>query len=151
MASGKTYAYSFLNVKATIDGQSVIGFWEGDDAVVVEPTEDVGTGVVGADGAAVFSQRAGNPHTITFRLMPQSPAHKLLHEKWALQRTPGMRTSSFAVTINDVDANEGGTALQCFIMTAPSDEKGVATSAREWVVWTGNYNPNIPNGGAIIA
>lgn len=141
----KSSTYSAKNVAATIDGQRVQGLFDGDDAIAVEPSEDIGTGMVGADGSSIFSHRAGMPHTITLRLQHTSPSHRLLHQKWAMQRAEGMRVSGFPFTVQDVDSGEGGVADDCYIQSAPSDQKGVAAVAREWVLWTGNYTPNVPN------
>jgi len=142
----RSSSYSAKNVTAMVDGQRVQGFWDGDDAVVVEPTEDIGTMLVGADGDSIFSQRAGNPHTITLRLQHTSPTHRLLQQKWAVQRAPGIRVTPFPFTHMDVDSGEGGAANECFIMTVPSDQKGRNAVMREWVLVTGEYLPNIPNG-----
>lgn len=140
-------SYSHKNVTATIDGQRVQGFWDGDDAIVVEPVEDIGTLMVGADGSGLFSQRAGRPHTITMRLQHTSPAHRLLHQKWRAQQAVGVRVRSFRVTVMDVDSNEGGVASECWIQSAPSDSKGVNAVAREWVVVTADWTPEVPNAG----
>ena len=142
----KSSSYSAKNVTAMLDGQRVQGLWDGDDAIVTDPIEDIGTLLVGADGDSLFSQRAGMPHTITLRLQHTSPTHRLLHQKWAVQRAAGIRVSAFPFTVVDVDSNEGGAADQCFVHKGPSDQKGVNAVTREWVLVTGEWIPNIPNG-----
>lgn len=142
----KSSSYSMKNVTAMLDGQRVQGLFDGDDAISVEPVEDLGTLLVGADGDSLFSHRAGTPHTITIRLQHTSPTHRLLHQKWAMQRATGNRVTAFPFTVNDVDSGEGGAADQCFVQSAPSDQKGVNAASREWVLVTGEWIPNIPNG-----
>lgn len=136
-------AYSQKNVIVTIDGQRVQGFWDGDDAFSAEPVGDVGTLLTGADGVGLFSQRAGRPHTLTLRVQHTSATHKLLQQKWRRQQSGSVR--SFPVTSMDVGSGEGGVAAECYIQSAPSDQKGVAATARVWVLVTPDWEPSVPN------
>jgi hypothetical protein len=133
------------NVAITLDGQAVVGIWDGDDAVQVAPIIDVGTMMVGADGSSIFSQHANEGATITLRLQHTSPAHRLLMQRLARQRAIGVRVTGFPFSVIDVDSGEGGSTDQCFIQTAPNDQKGVNAAAREWVLVTGQWHPEIPN------
>lgn len=142
MASSKTY--SMKNVVVMLDGQLVQGFWDGDDAVQIERAEDVGTGLVGADGSSIFSQSANESANITLRLQHTSPTHRLLMQKLLRQQQVGT-LKGFPISINERVSGEGGVADDCYIRVAPSDQKGVAASAREWQLWTGSYSPNVPN------
>lgn len=138
-------AYSFNNVAVVVDGQNVVGFWDGDDAVTIEPLSEVGTMLVGADGSSIFSQTANEGATITLRLQHTSPTHRLLHQKWARQKAKGVRTRGFPLSVTDVDSGEGGATDQVFIQAAPTDSKGISAVTREWVLVTGNWKPNVPN------
>lgn len=141
----KSSAYSMKNVVVTVDGQAVIGFWDGDDAVTVDPLTDVGTLMVGADGSSIFSQHANEGATITLRLQHTSPTHRLLHQRWARQRAAGIRgLGGFPVTVMDVDSGEGGATDQAFIQSGPADAKGVDAGSREWVLVTGQWRHEIP-------
>ena len=140
----KSSAYAMKNVAITIDGQAVLGLWDGDDAVQVAPIVEVGTLMVGADGSSIFSQHANEGATITLRLQHTSPTHRLLHQRLARQRAKGIRLTGFPMSIIDVDSNEGGSTDQAFIGTAPTDAKGVNAGAREWVLVTGQWKPEIP-------
>lgn len=141
----KSSAYSMKNVAITIDGQAVLGLWDGDDSVQVAPIVEVGTLMVGADGSSIFSQHANEGATITLRLQHTSPTHRLLHQRLARQRAKGIKLNGFPLSIIDVDSNEGGSTDQAFIGTAPTDGKGVNAAAREWVLVTGQWKPEIPN------
>lgn len=141
----KSSAYSMKNVAGTVDGQAVRGWWDGDDAVTIEPLEDTGGLLVGAGGDSIFSQSANEGARITLRLMHTSPTHRLLMQKAARQRVPGVRVTGFPVTLNDVDSNEGGAADDVYIQSEPTDQKGKAASVREWVLVTGSWRRNIPN------
>lgn len=139
----KVSAYSMINVSATLDGLAVRGFWDGDDAVTVERGADIGSGLVGADGSSIFSQSADKSARITLRLQHTSPTHRQLLQKEKLQRAGQMR--AFPFSFIDRDSGEGGTADQCFIMQAPTDQKGKNASVRAWVIWAGEYEPNVTN------
>lgn len=140
----KSSAYTMKNVAITIDGQAVIGVWDGDDAVMVEPLEDTGSLLVGADGSSIFSQSANDGATITVRLQHTSPAHRLLHQRYARQRAKGVRIVGFPISIIDIDSGEGGSTDQAFIQRAPTDSKGINAVVREWVLVTGQWKPEVP-------
>ena len=137
-------SYSFKNVAATLNGQQILGFWDGDDAVSVAPITDVGSMLIGADGVGLFSQSANEGATITLRLQHTSPAHRLLHQLWARQKARGVRVTGFPFAFIDADSGEGGATSQCYIQAAPSDSKGVAAGPREWVLDTDRWKPEIP-------
>ncbi|QHJ76971.1 MAG: hypothetical protein [Caudoviricetes sp.] len=136
-------AYSMLNVQATLDGQKVTGLGDGDNAIEVAWGSDVGTPLVGADGTYLFSQSADQSATITIRVKPNSPTHRQLTQKLAAQRAG--RLTGFTFDVVDSGMNEGGTAVDCFIKTAPTDQKGTNAVVREWGIWSGNWTPLIPN------
>lgn len=141
----KSSTYSAKNVTAMVDGQRVLGLWDGDDAIATKPLSDIGRMLIGADGSSIFSQSANDGAQITLRLQHTSATHRLLHQKWARQRTAGIRLSGFSFSVKDVDSGEGGAADDCYIMTGPTDQKGNAAVVREWVLVTGLYIPNIPS------
>jgi Protein of unknown function (DUF3277) len=140
----KSSAFAMKNVAITLDGQSVIGLWDGNDAIQVEPAKDVGTLLVGADGSSIFSQSANEGATITLRLQHTSPTHRLLHQRMARQRARGVKLVGFPLSVIDVDSGEGGSTDQCFIQKAPHDKKGVEAENREWVLVTGQWHPEVP-------
>lgn len=142
--AGASTAYTMLNVAATVDGQLVVGFWEGDDVVTVEPLADVGSLLVGADGSSIYSGSANNGATITLRLQHTSATHRLLTQKWLRQRSRGVRLVGFPVSVIDVDSGEGGSTDQAFIQAAPTDQKGDTAVVREWTLVTGNWRPEVP-------
>jgi hypothetical protein len=145
MPGYKSAAYSMKNVAIVIDGQMVLGLWDGDDAVQVAPITEVGTMMVGADGSSIFSVHANEGATITVRLQHTSPAHRQLMQKLQRQRAVGCRQLGFPISILDVCSNEGGATDAAFIQAAPNDQKGVNAAAREWVLVTGQWRPEIPN------
>lgn len=142
----KTSAYSMINVSATLDRRDVKGLWDGDDAIVVTQGSDVSTGLVGADGSSIVSISADQSAQISIKLQHTSPTHRFLHQKLKQMRAKGANATLFSFSFKDKVSGEGGTADKCTIMTAPEDSKGKTAVVREWVLWTGDWNPEIPNG-----
>lgn len=138
-----TSSYAYKNVQATLDGLTVRGLFDGDDAISVERGADVGTLLVGADGSSIFSQSSNESAQITLRLQHTSPTHRQLLQKERQQRAG--RLIGFPFDLIETGSGEGGTADKCFIMQGPTDSKGENASVREWVIITGNWTPNIPN------
>jgi hypothetical protein len=141
-----TSAYGFVNTANTVDGQIIQGLWDGDDAISIAPLADKGTMLIGADGSALFSVSANRGATITLRLQHTSPTHRLLQQKLKRQQALASPATAFPVTAYDTSSGEGGTADKCFVQTAPTDTKGVNATVREWVLVTGEFNAEIPNG-----
>ena len=139
----KSSAYSHKLVTAVLDGVRVQGLWEGDDAITVEPGVDVGSLMVGADGSSIFSQSANESATITLNLQHTSPTHRNLHQKWARQRSGVL--VGFPFSVIDTTCGEGGSTDQAFVMTAPTDSKGVNAVVRTWVIICGQWTPEIPS------
>lgn len=139
---GKTSIYSAANVVVMIDGLRVVGLWDGDDAVQVAPGADLGVGMVGADGEAIFSQSVNLSATITLRLQHTSATHRRLTQR-GIQQKQG-RQNGMPFSVMDTRSGEGGASDQVFILTRPTDAKGVAAGPREWVLWTGNYEEAVP-------
>lgn len=142
----KTSAYSMINVSATLDRRDVKGLWDGDDAIVVTMNSDVGEILVGADGSSIFSISADQSAEISIKLQHTSPTHKFLSQKLKQTRNRGANVNPFSFSIKDRVSGEGGTGDKCYIMTAPEDSKGKNATVREWVIVTGDWNPEIPNG-----
>lgn len=142
----KTSAYSYINVAATLDRRDIKALWDGDDAIVVTQGADAGTGLIGADGSGIFSISADRSATISIKLQHTSPTHRLLHQRWKQQRARGANASSFSFVIKDKTSGEGGTADHCYIQSAPEDSKGKSATVREWVLWTSEWSPEVPNG-----
>lgn len=140
----KSSAYSQKNVVAVIDGLRVVGFWDGDDVVQIEPVEDAGELMVGADGSSLYSLFADESVTIRLQLQHTSSSHTLLSQRLAEMRADSPRMDGFPFSVKDIRSNEGGSTEQAFILTPPTDGKGKRASMREWVLVAGVWKPEIP-------
>jgi len=132
--------FSFANVSVLIDGSPVTGFWEGDDAIVVERNAPDGNAVVGVDGDAVVSRPVNNSVTIKLKVSPTSAAHQLLTQK--KRNIDNNLISDFAVSITDTGNGEGGAATQATILQAPNSQFGENASEREWTLFANDWVEN---------
>ncbi len=138
---GKTYVHSFERVQVTLNSLPITGFWEGDDAVMIEPHDDNGEEVVGADGDMTFSYSADDAVNITLKLKPSSPANALLNSYYRRSRA-GTISGGYPISIRDTGTGEGGSAAECHIKTAPSRGLGKNATERTWVLVANAWTPN---------
>jgi len=131
--AGALTAYSFKNVAVVIDGKPASGFWEGDDAVVIERNQDSVTPVVGVDGDATASISADDSVMITLRLQPNSPTHQVLMNKFRQNR--GGRARPFSIGVRDTGNGEGGSAPRAIITVSPNASFGQNATVREWTIF----------------
>ncbi|WP_406858492.1 phage structural protein [Alsobacter sp. KACC 23698] len=124
----------------TIDDRPVIGFWEGDDAVVIERNTDLGTPLTGADGASVVSMTADQSANVTLKLMANSAMNQYLAQKVKLMRAGSQKLISIAV--RDTSTGEGGGCTAAVIIKEPSVSLGASASEREWVFFCNCWQTN---------
>lgn len=136
-------AYSSENAVAVLDGQEVVGLADGDEAIAIAQLTESGSLMVGAKGDSIFSASANRGATITLRLQPTSPTHRLLVEKRRMQDEGDLRGFSFSVI--NTNTNEGGAANSCFVQKSADHREGEKASNREWVLVTGEWSFNIPD------
>lgn len=131
---GKTYVHSFERVQVTLNSLPITGFWEGDDAVMIDPHDDNSEALVGADGDATVSYSADDAVTITLKLKPSSPANQLLNSYYRRARN-GAIQGGLPISIRDTGNGEGGSAAECHITNAPSRGLGKNATEREWKIF----------------
>lgn len=140
--SSLSTTYYFGNCTGTLNGREIIGFWEGDDVVQVEPGADVASMLIGADGSGIVSQSVNNSARITLRVQHRSPIHNQLHRQLLAQQSGNMDGISF--TFRDGDSNEGGACDRAWVVQQPGSQHGVNAAVRTWVLGTINYQHRLP-------
>jgi hypothetical protein len=135
--------YSFANTVLTIDGRRVIGFGEGDDVISIEPTTELGTSIVGADGSALLSITADQSATLTLKLVHHSPFNDFLWNKVKRMRLgetgPGIM---FAIGFSDPSTGDGGGCTQAVVKTVPTLTAGANATEREWAIFCPCWVPD---------
>lgn len=96
--------YSFLDVQCAIvgpGGSFSIGSGSGaaEEGITIEPSEDLDTMTIGADGQAMHSLHADKSAKVTVRLLKTSPTNSLLAAQQALQRTSGASHGQNTLTV----------------------------------------------------
>jgi len=141
-----TTAYSFGNVQATLDGQTIFGFFDMGEVISVVRNADEGSMLSGVDKSTLFSVSTDESAQITIRLKHTSPTHRMLIEKRKRQKALGGKSRGFPLDIIDTSSGEGGSAEQCFIQKSPAASNGNEATVREWVLVTGSWADLVPYG-----
>lgn len=136
--------YTFKQFQGTLDGQTIDGFWDGDDAVEIEPLDDQGMMLIGADGTSLFSQYASKGARVTLRLQHTSPTNELLYEKERAQRQ-NLAVNGFPLDLEEVNSGEGGNGDRFYIEKRPTKQYGKEASVRVWTLVTGDWEDRIPH------
>lgn len=127
-------AYAFKNINLIVDGQRVQGFYDGDDAIVVEPFEASGTPVVGADGTAIVSFSASQAAYVTLRLMLNSPFNQVFINKDRARKLGGTAVP-FNISLVNTANGEAGSCTQAVLVEMPSRSEGKNASEREYKIF----------------
>ena len=118
-------AYNGKKITVVVNGTFLTGFRDG-DVYNYEEGEDRFTRYEGVDGVIDYSERAGNPCTLTIGLKNNSPSNAYLDELY-------QNRTEINITIKDV--NEGGktiSASNAVIMKRPDEAKGKEIGENEW-------------------
>lgn len=123
-------------IGANVDGAPIIGWWEGNDAIMFETAEDEGKHIIGAEGSSVWSQFADRSGIITLKLLPASPSNDMLYAK--KERQESGVPLPFDTNFFDLGGGEAGVATDCYILKAPTTSLGKEATVREWKISTSN-------------
>lgn len=88
------HTYSFLDVHATIVGPGGAislgsGAGNAEEGITIEPSEDINTMTIGADGQPMHSLHANKSGKIMVKLLKTSPVNSLLSAMYAFQTASG--------------------------------------------------------------
>lgn len=133
--------YSMDNVALHIDGARVTGFGDGDDVISIERTTELGTALVGADGASILSITADRSAKLTLKLLQTSPMNQFLQNKVARMRAGGLTALTFPVGFVDMSNGESGGCTQALVMKEAMPQKGKNASEREWELFCPCWEP----------
>ena len=129
--------YSFLDVQATISGPGG-GFSMGsgagasEEGISVEPSEEVGTMTIGADGSGMHSLHANKYCKITVRLLKTSPVNAQLAGMLALQRTSGANYGQNTISIVNMASGDSITGQQAAFAKWPNLTYAKEGGMNEW-------------------
>lgn len=124
--------YSFSAVAFSIDGRMVTGFAEDEDCILIEPTTELGSPKVGADGGSVVSITADQSASVTIKLLPNSPFNAYLNQKVQRMRSGALTNIAFPIGFTDLSNRETGGCTNAVITKVPSPTRGPTASTQEW-------------------
>jgi len=129
--------YSFLDVSAAIVGPGGainIGSDSGssEEGITIEPSEDVNTMTIGADGTGMHSLHANKSGVVTIRLLKTSPANQKMQNLYALQTASGSNHGQNNITITNSYTQDKISCQQCAFKRAPTINYAKEGGIMEW-------------------
>src|SRR5260221_2909803 len=135
--------YSFLDTLAAIAGPGgtfSIGSGSGnsEEGITVEPSEEIDTMTIGADGSVMHSLHADKSGKVTVRLLKTSPVNALLSAMLAFQRVSGANHGNNTITIKNIFTGDTITCQQTAFAKVPTITYAKDGGMNEW-----NFNAGI--------
>ena len=129
--------YSFLDVVASIVGPGgAINLGQGaatsEEGITVEPTDDIGTMTIGADGTPMHSLHANKSGSVTVRLLKTSPVNAKLSQMYAFQTASGANHGQNTISIGNSATQDSITCQQVAFKRAPTISYAKEGGVNEW-------------------
>lgn len=129
--------YSFLDVNAALvgPGGSVNlgnGAASSEEGITIEPTEDIDTMTIGADGSVMHSLHADKSGTVTVRLLKTSPVNEKLAQMYAYQTASGATHGQNTLSLANTATQDVVTCQQVAFKKAPSLTYAKDGGMNEW-------------------
>lgn len=124
------FAYSFGNITFTLGGNTIRGFADGNDAIVIEYESPRSSDVVGADGHTVTNYLIDYRATITVRLNYGSESNDVFSAIEARQRVNTIIPTP--LLIRDSAGRDLHAAAHVSLLNFPNINYGAEATAYEW-------------------
>lgn len=129
--------YSFLDVHASLVGPGgaiTLGAGAGasEEGISIDPTAEINTMTVGADGSGMHTLHGDKSGRVTVRLLKTSPTNGLLSAMYAFQTSGGATHGQNTIVINDSSRGEVITCRQVAFSKAPALQFGKEAGMVEW-------------------
>ena len=129
--------YSFLDVSAAITGPGgAINLAQGagaaEEGITIEPTEDIDTLTIGADGTPMHSLHANKSGTATIRLLKTSPVNAKLSQMYALQTAISSNHGQNTISIVNAQTGDSVTCQLVAFKRAPTITYAKEGGMMEW-------------------
>lgn len=131
------YTYSFLDVVAAIVGPGGVfnlgaGSGAAEEGITIEPTAEISTMTIGADGSGMHSLHGDKSGKLTVRLLKNSPTNALLSAMYAFQTASGSSHGQNTITIAGVVSGDVVTCQQVAFIKAPAITYAKDGGTVEW-------------------
>lgn len=129
--------YSFLDVQAAIVGPGgafSLGSSAGvaDEGITIDPSNEIDTMQIGADGTGQHSLHADKSGKVTVRVLKTSPVNKLLSALYNFQTASAASHGQNTITITDSVRGDVITCRQCAFAKAPNLSYGKEAGTQDW-------------------
>jgi len=137
--------YSFLDVVATLTGPGgslSLGSGSGnsEEGISIEPSDDIGSMVVGADGTVMHSLHANRSGTVTVRLLKTSPRNANLSLMYDLQTTTSANHGQNTLVVQLSGTGEMISLTEVAFKRAPNLTYAKEGGTNEWVFNAGHVS-----------
>lgn len=149
MSNNLTYSFADVHCAMTGIGGSVIlseqGIAdEGIDFAFLGPKSSMTTG---ASGDGMHSLHAGQPGTVTVRLLQTSPLNAVLSKMFAAQTASAATHGQNTITMTDPERGDSWVATQCGFQNHPAGHYAKEGAVREWIFDSIRISPGFGGGG----
>lgn len=129
--------YSFLSIVAGISGPGgAINLAQGagvaDEGITVDPSEDINTMTIGADGSGMHSLHGNKSGRVSVRLLKTSPTNALLSLMYAFQTSSPAQHGQNTISIVDSVRGDVITCRQVAFKKAPTISYGKDGPVNDW-------------------
>jgi len=129
--------YSFLEVTAAIIGPGGAinlgaGAGPSEEGITIDPSGEMNTMTIGADGSGMHALHADRSGKITFRYLKASPTNALLMAMYNFQRSSGAQHGQNTVTVVDTLRGDVHNCQQVAFTKAPNIGYGREAGMVEW-------------------
>lgn len=123
--------YSFKSIICMVGGVQAFGFGDGDDAILIDPIEDVASMMQGCDGWATISKNAATGVKITLKLLDTSPFNGILQATLTSMDALG-QIIPIPIFLKDLNGLDLLQVDQAVISKRPSAPYGKNANIRQW-------------------
>lgn len=129
--------YSFLDVVAAISGPGgainlAAGAGVADEGLSVDPTSEINSMQIGADGSGQHSLHGDKSGRIVVRLLKTSPTNALLMAMYNFQTASAATHGQNTIVLTDTNRGDAVTARQVAFTKAPPLNYGKEAGLVEW-------------------
>lgn len=136
------HTYSFLDVHAAIVGPGGAislgsGAGNAEEGITIEPTEDINTMTIGADGQPMHSLHADKSGKVTVKLLKTSPINAKLSAMYAFQTSSGANHGQNTLSIANSATSDIITCRAVAFEKAPGITYAKDGGMNEWTFAAG--------------
>lgn len=129
--------YSFLDTNCSLVGPGgAINLGQGagaaEEGITIEPSEDIDSLTIGADGTGMHSLHANKSGVVTVRLLKTSPINQKLAQLYAFQTASGVNHGQNTISLSNSNTQDAVTCRLVAFKRAPTLTYAKDGGTNEW-------------------